>query len=70
VKGDEKYFSIAAASVLAKTFRDDIMITLAVDFPGYGWEHNAGYPTIKHRQAIREQGITPWHRQSFRLLPG
>ena len=69
VKGDEKYFSIAAASVLAKTYRDEIMAALAQEFPGYGWEHNAGYPTIKHRQAIREQGITSWHRQSFRLLP-
>ena len=69
VKGDEKYLSIAAASVLAKTFRDDKMTALATDFPEYGWEHNAGYPTIKHRQAIRENGITPWHRQSFRLLP-
>lgn len=69
VKGDGKYFSIAAASVLAKTFRDEIMENLAKEFPGYGWEHNAGYPTIKHRSAIAEFGTTPYHRMSFRLLP-
>lgn len=69
VKGDGKYFSIAAASVLAKTFRDDAMAALATDYPTYGWEQNAGYPTIKHRQAIREFGTTPFHRLSFRLLP-
>ncbi|PSR57201.1 ribonuclease HII [Adhaeribacter arboris] len=69
VKGDRKYFSIAAASVLAKTYRDDIMTKLAEQFPGYGWEQNAGYPTRLHRQAIQEVGTTPYHRLSFRLLP-
>lgn len=69
IKGDATYYSIAAASVLAKTHRDDLMERLAQDFPGYGWEQNAGYPTGKHRQAIRENGITPWHRKSFTLLP-
>ncbi|QMU31482.1 ribonuclease HII [Adhaeribacter radiodurans] len=69
VKGDSKYFSIAAASVLAKTFRDDIMTKLAEQFPGYGWEQNAGYPTRLHRSAIQATGTTPYHRLSFRLLP-
>lgn len=69
IKGDGKYFSIAAASVLAKTFRDEIMENLAKEFPGYGWEQNAGYPTIKHREAIANFGTTPYHRMSFRLLP-
>lgn len=69
VKGDGKYFSIAAASVLAKTFRDEIMENLALEFPEYGWEQNAGYPTIKHRDAIATFGTTPYHRLSFRLLP-
>lgn len=68
VKGDSKYFSIAAASVLAKTFRDDLMQKLALDFPEYGWQTNAGYPTIKHREAIAAFGTTPHHRLSFRLL--
>jgi len=70
VKGDEKYFSIAAASVIAKTFRDDKMRDLAQLYPEYGWEQNAGYPTIKHRAAILAHGTTPYHRLSFRLLPG
>ena len=69
VKGDGKYMSIAAASILAKTHRDRLMTTLAQQYPGYGWETNAGYPTIKHREAIRTLGVTPFHRKSFRLLP-
>jgi ribonuclease HII len=69
VKGDGKYFSIAAASVLAKTYRDDLMAALAREYPHFGWEHNAGYPTIKHREAIRVHGTSPYHRLSFRLLP-
>ena len=69
VKGDGKYMSIAAASILAKTHRDRVMAELAQQYPGYGWETNAGYPTIKHRDAIRQLGITPYHRKSFRLLP-
>lgn len=68
VKGDGKYASIAAASVLAKTYRDDFMLKIAGDYPAYGWEQNKGYPTIAHRQAIAEHGHTPWHRLSFRLL--
>lgn len=69
VKGDGKYFSIAAASVLAKTYRDELMMKLHEEFPAYSWNTNAGYPTIAHRQAIRANGITPHHRKSFRLLP-
>ena len=69
VKGDSLYYSIAAASILAKTYRDDLMEKLALEFPEYGWQTNAGYPTIKHRQAIAEFGVTPHHRLSFRLLP-
>jgi len=69
VKGDGKYLSIAAASVLAKNYRDDLMEKLAEEFPGYGWHSNVGYPTIKHRDGIRELGITPYHRKSFQLLP-
>lgn len=66
VKGDSQYFSIAAASVLAKTYRDELMQRLAKDFPPYGWETNAGYPTAAHRQAIQKHGLTPWHRRSFK----
>ncbi len=69
IKGDGKYLSIAAASILAKTYRDDLMECLAEKHPEYGWEQNAGYPTKAHRAAIREYGITPYHRRSFRLLP-
>lgn len=69
VKGDGKYLSIAAASILAKTYRDDYMDRLAEDYPQYDWKCNKGYPTKKHRQAIRECGITPFHRRSFTLLP-
>ena len=69
VNGDGKYLSIAAASILAKTYRDDYMDRLAEDYPQYDWKSNKGYPTKKHRQAIRECGITPFHRRSFTLLP-
>ena len=69
VKGDGRFLHIAAASVLAKTHRDEIMENLDMQFPGYGWKDNAGYPTIAHRNAIRALGITPHHRKSFRLLP-
>lgn len=68
VKGDAQFVPIAAASVLAKTYRDALMQGLAWDFPGYGWESNVGYPTQVHRQAIQQQGITPHHRKSFRLV--
>jgi len=68
VKGDSIYMSIAAASVLAKTYRDDYMRNLHKDFPSYGWDSNKGYPTVKHRTAIREFGPTPHHRKSFTLL--
>lgn len=69
IKGDAKYFSIAAASVLAKTYRDELMQKLALHYPGYGWETNVGYPTATHRDAIKLMGITPFHRKSFQLLP-
>lgn len=69
VKGDATFLSIAAASVLAKTYRDDLMASLAEKFPGYGWETNVGYPTPEHRDGIRELGITPFHRKTFQLLP-
>ena len=69
IKGDGKFYAIAAASVLAKTYRDELMSDLHQQHPEYGWLTNAGYPTIAHRQAIREHGITPHHRKSFRLLP-
>lgn len=68
VKGDGKYLSIAAASVLAKTYRDDRMRALAADYPHYGWQRNAGYPTREHRAAIRTWGLTPYHRKSFNQL--
>jgi ribonuclease HII len=67
VKGDGRYMSIAAASVLAKTFRDDYMLKIHPDFPEYGWSQNKGYPTLKHREAISINGITEHHRKSFRL---
>ena len=69
VKGDATYLSIAAASVLAKTYRDELMMKLSEQFPGYGWETNVGYPTEEHRDGIRNLGITPLHRRSFQLLP-
>ena len=68
VKGDGKYLSIAAASILAKTYRDDYMNGLAEQFPQYDWKSNKGYPTKKHRDAIRKFGITPFHRKSYNLL--
>ncbi len=68
VKGDGKYLSIAAASLLAKTYRDDYMDRLAVEYPSYDWLSNKGYPTKKHREAIRQYGITPYHRKTFNLL--
>ena len=68
VKGDGKYLSIAAASILAKTYRDDYMLSLAEEYPQYDWQSNMGYPTKKHRQAIREHDITPYHRKSYNLL--
>ena len=68
IKGDGKYLSIAAASILAKTYRDDYMLSLAEEYPQYDWQSNMGYPTKKHRQAIREYGITPYHRKSYNLL--
>ncbi len=68
VKGDGKFLSIAAASILAKTFRDDYMNQLAEEYPLYDWKGNKGYPTRKHREAIRLHGVTPYHRRSFNLL--
>ncbi len=69
IKGDGKYLSIAAASVLAKTYRDAYMNTIHEEFPMYNWKQNKGYPTKEHREAIRKYGITKYHRKSFRLLP-
>ena len=69
VKGDGKYLSIAAASILAKTYRDDYMKTIAEEYPQYDWKSNKGYPTNKHRVAIKKYGISPYHRKSFTLLP-
>ncbi len=68
VKGDGKYMSIAAASILAKTYRDDYMQRLHEEFPVYDWNHNKGYPTRKHREAIRRYGESPYHRKTFNLL--
>ena len=68
VKGDAKYLSIAAASILAKTYRDDYMNELAEEYPQYDWRSNKGYPTKKHREAIKQFGITPYHRKSYNLL--
>lgn len=68
VKGDGKYQAIAAASVLAKTFRDDYMKSLHREYPCYGWDGNKGYPTAEHRRAIREHGVSPYHRMSYNLL--
>lgn len=67
IKGDGKYLSIAAASVLAKTYRDDYMMSLHQQYPQYGWDGNKGYPTQQHRDAISKYGTTPYHRLSFRL---
>ena len=69
VKGDTLYYSIAAASVLAKTCRDDCMIALSEEYPQYRWEKNKGYPSQEHRKAIAEYGASPYHRRSFKLLP-
>lgn len=68
VKGDGKYLSIAAASILAKTYRDDYMGKIHKEFPMYRWDKNKGYPTKDHRAAIKEHGITPYHRKTFRLI--
>jgi len=69
IKGDAKFMSIAAASVLAKTYRDEFMQKIDLEFPEYYWKQNKGYPTKQHREAIRKFGITPYHRKTFRLLP-
>ena len=69
IKGDARYLSIAAASIMAKTYRDELMNSLSEQFPGYGWNTNVGYPTEEHRDGIRSLGITPHHRKSFQLLP-
>lgn len=68
VKGDAKYSSIAAASILAKTYRDEYMETLAKEYPEYNWQKNKGYPTKEHREAIKQFGVTPHHRKTFNLL--
>jgi ribonuclease HII len=68
VKGDAKFMSIAAASILAKTYRDEFMVGLSQDFPNYGWEKNKGYPTNEHRSAIRKYGISSYHRRTFKLI--
>lgn len=68
VKGDATFMSIAAASILAKTYRDDYMLRIAKEYPMYDWQSNKGYPTAKHRAAIREYGTTPYHRMTFNLL--
>lgn len=67
IKGDGKYFSIAAASILAKTYRDDFMIALANDYPHYDWLSNKGYPTCRHRHAVISYGMSPYHRKTFRI---
>lgn len=69
IKGDSKYMSIAAASILAKTYRDEYMNQIHKEFPMYNWKQNKGYPTLEHREAIRKYGPTKYHRMSFRLLP-
>lgn len=69
IKGDGKFLSIAAASILAKTYRDDHMQVMAKKYPEYNWDNNMGYPTKKHRDAIRKHGVTPIHRLTFQLLP-
>jgi ribonuclease HII len=67
VKGDGKYYSIAAASILAKTYRDDFMLNLATEYPNYDWANNKGYPTFKHREAVIAFGMSPYHRKTFRI---
>ena len=69
VKGDGKYLNIAAASILAKTYRDAYMNKIHEEYPMYNWKQNKGYPTVEHRKAIQDHGISPYHRQSFKLLP-
>ena len=69
IKGDGKYLNIAAASILAKTYRDEYMTKIHEEFPMYNWKQNKGYPTLEHREAIRKYGTTKYHRKSFRLLP-
>jgi ribonuclease HII len=69
IKGDEKYLNIAAASVLAKTYRDAYMKVIHDEFPMYNWIQNKGYPTVEHREAIKKYGVTKYHRKSFKLLP-
>ncbi|MHB1920915.1 MAG: ribonuclease HII [Chitinophagaceae bacterium] len=69
IRGDARFAAIAAASVLAKTYRDDFMEQLHQQYPEYGWKKNKGYPTLQHREAIRKYGLSPYHRKSFRLLP-
>lgn len=68
IKGDAKFASIAAASILAKVYRDQLMEKLALDYPHYAWERNSGYPTLAHRAGIQAHGACPWHRKSFQLL--
>ena len=69
IKGDSRYLSIAAASILAKIYRDELMTRLHEQYPGYAWHTNVGYPTAEHREGIKSLGITPFHRRSFQLLP-
>ncbi|MCZ8331109.1 MAG: ribonuclease HII [Flavobacterium sp.] len=69
IKGDSKYLSIAAASILAKTYRDEYMDKIHEEFPMYNWKKNKGYPTVEHREAIKKYGVTKYHRMSFRLFP-
>ena len=69
IKGDGKYLSIAAASILAKTYRDEYMTKIHEEYPMYNWKQNKGYPTVEHREAIKEFGVTKYHRKSFKLLP-
>ena len=69
IKGDARFAPVAAASVLAKTYRDNYMKEAAIKYPGYGWEKNFGYPTAEHRKAVAELGYTPLHRKTFRILP-
>ncbi len=69
IKGDGKFLSIAAASILAKTYRDEFMMKIHEEYPMYNWKQNKGYPTIEHREAIKKYGVTKYHRMSFKLLP-
>lgn len=69
IKGDARYMSIAAASILAKTYRDDFMAKLSHEYPAYHWDKNKGYPTAEHKESLVKYGITPYHRKSFKLWP-